>query len=154
MAEHEGVEYVEVVTRYGGHKHLAVMSAFGLPRHHTLCMGTSSWTLRSWRETPDHPLLTLAEIEALPACPRCAELTGRRAKVYRPEGYTPEQRAADTSFLVGARYGRDVALASLAAKIEQWRKAVKAGQFDQDVERAMDDFATLLGLDMGKGRGR
>lgn len=67
-------EYVEVVTRYGGHKHLAVASVFGLPRHQTLCMGTSSWTLDSWRKTPDHPHLTTEEIDALPACPRCTEL--------------------------------------------------------------------------------
>lgn len=67
-------EYVEVVTRYGGHKHLALASVFGLERHRTLCRNTSSWTLASWRKTPDHPLLTTEQIEALPACPQCTSL--------------------------------------------------------------------------------
>lgn len=67
-------EYVEVVTRYGGHKHLAVTHVFGgLERHKTLCMWTSSWTLESWTKTPDHPLLTTEEIYALPACEHCAK---------------------------------------------------------------------------------
>lgn len=71
--ENEAPEYVEVVTRYGGHKHLAVASMFGLVRHRTLCLGTSSWTLDDWRKNPDHPLLTLDQIEALPACPACQD---------------------------------------------------------------------------------
>lgn len=48
--EQRGV--VEVYTRYGG-RHFANVALDGflydpLGRHHTLCMGTSSWTLDSW----------------------------------------------------------------------------------------------------------
>ncbi len=67
---------VEVVTRYGGFKHLARvgqdMSATG--RHFTKCLGTSSWTIKSWELNPDHPLLTVEQIKTLPLCPRCQAL--------------------------------------------------------------------------------
>ena len=83
-------EYVEVVTRYGGHKHLALASTFTLERHRTLCMGTSSWTLQSWQDTPDHPTLSTVEIFDLPACPRCIELAPEAAPaaVTEPESYS------------------------------------------------------------------
>lgn len=74
-----GKEYIEVVNRYGT-KHLARMpswpSSYNLKdRQFSLCMGTSSWTVESWAETPDHPLLTQEQIEALEMnCDMCNRL--------------------------------------------------------------------------------
>ena len=71
--------YAIVVTRYGA-KHWADSTWFPgtnnpLDRHYTLCMGTSSWTIESWRRTPDHPLgLTADDMEKLPICTRCEEM--------------------------------------------------------------------------------
>ena len=67
--------HVEVVTRYGGHRHLALGNDPYAPgRHRTLCLGTSAWTLASWEYEPDHPLaLTVEAMRELPMCPVCAE---------------------------------------------------------------------------------
>lgn len=65
---------VEVVTRYGGFRHLAQKSSIWdlQQRHFTLCMGTSSWTIEEWAKNPDHPLdLTAEDMKRLPLCPRC-----------------------------------------------------------------------------------
>jgi hypothetical protein len=73
------MKYIEVVTRYGS-KHLAHNptwpSTYNMKgRHFTLCMGTSSWTVESWEEEPDHPLLTIEEIRALEMnCETCKKL--------------------------------------------------------------------------------
>ena len=79
-------DYVHVVTRYGGHKHLAEPSRYD-KRHFTLCMGTSSWTVPEWRRLPDHPLLTIDEIYALPLCPKCDEMDVHKP-VSEPESYS------------------------------------------------------------------
>lgn len=69
------VPWVEVVTRYGGRRHLARRRIGDLvirDRWHTVCRGTSAWTLESWAKTPDHPLgLTVDDMAALPACEAC-----------------------------------------------------------------------------------
>lgn len=70
-------QFVEVVTRYGGRRHLALaqgqLAAAGdAGRQRTLCMGTSSWTIASWAGEPDHPLgLTAEQMQRLPLCEGC-----------------------------------------------------------------------------------
>lgn len=64
---------VEVVTRYGGHRHLAET---GLPTRVTgwlltLCRSTSAWTIKSWESVPDHPTLSPAQMRQLPLCEDC-----------------------------------------------------------------------------------
>lgn len=75
------MEYVEVVTRYGGHRHLARARIGNLrirDRWTTLCRGTSAWTLESWERSPDHPLeLSVDDMRALPPCDAC--LVGKLA---------------------------------------------------------------------------
>lgn len=65
---------VEVVTRYGGHRHRARgINPNDLGRHFTVCLGTSAWTLASWAHVVDHPHgLTTYMMAELPECPRCA----------------------------------------------------------------------------------
>lgn len=69
------MDYVEVVTRYGGHRHLARARIGNLrirDRWTTMCRGTSAWTLESWERSPDHPLeLTVADMRELPICAAC-----------------------------------------------------------------------------------
>jgi hypothetical protein len=70
------MEFIEVVTRYGK-KHLARgFDPSDTGRFFTLCMGTSSWTVASWENMPDHPLLTIEEIRALEMnCESCKKLS-------------------------------------------------------------------------------
>lgn len=63
-----------VVTRYGGHRHAPMFldtNSNQRNRRYTLCRGVSAWTLASWASVPDHPTLTVEQIEALPFCPAC-----------------------------------------------------------------------------------
>lgn len=66
---------VEVVTRYGK-KHLARGNKFiDAGRYFTLCMGTSAWSVGSWEDYPDHPLLTIEQIRNLEMdCEKCKML--------------------------------------------------------------------------------
>jgi hypothetical protein len=67
-------ETIEVVTRYGT-MHLAKDRAYAhLDRFYTLCSGTSAWTVESWEEIQDHPLLTIEQIKQLEMkCVRCEQ---------------------------------------------------------------------------------
>ena len=66
---------VEVVTRYGGFRHLATPHKGGWDgRMLTHCSGTSAWTIDHWSRFPDHPLgLTAEQMRTLPSCERCKE---------------------------------------------------------------------------------
>jgi hypothetical protein len=72
------VETVNVVTRYGT-MHLARRPSWDSPynmrqRHYTLCSGTSAWTVESWEDHPDHPLLSIDQIRQLEMkCLRCEQ---------------------------------------------------------------------------------
>lgn len=84
---------VVVVTRYGGHRHLADSGLPSSARHFTLCHGTSSWTLESWAHTPDHPLgLTVEAMRALPLCERCRERAPMAARLAEAEPTPLEPR--------------------------------------------------------------
>lgn len=65
--------YAEVITRYGGWKHLAFTDPSALvgSRHYTRCRSTSAWTVESWEADPDHPFLSIDAIRHLPRCPDC-----------------------------------------------------------------------------------
>jgi hypothetical protein len=72
----EEEDLVEVVTRYGGFRHLARLAPWPNTRHFTLCRGTSAWTLEEWRSLPDHPLgLTADQMAELPICVRCEAMS-------------------------------------------------------------------------------
>jgi hypothetical protein len=97
---------VEVVTRYGGVKHLAVLGGrSGIrstgDRHFTACSGTSSWTVDEWARVADHPLLSLEQIKALPPCPRCPDmvLPGPSELTWTVDQRRAERLAAEESEL-------------------------------------------------------
>lgn len=80
---------VIVVTRYGGKRHLAdVGRQQDDGRFLTLCRGTSSWTINSWRRFPDHPSLTPDQMDKLPVCGDCAKTAAG----------SPEPRVVDAKF--------------------------------------------------------
>lgn len=66
--------YTFVVTRYGARRHLSDTDSADLHhRHHTLCRGTSAWTLDAWQDSNDHPHLWLEELRSLPICEDCTD---------------------------------------------------------------------------------
>lgn len=83
------IDIVIVVTRYGGHRHLAEAGRQQDDgRFTTLCRGTSSWTLNSWARHPDHPFLTSAQMQDLPICEKCMSI----APTFKPEAVTVQSQ--------------------------------------------------------------
>lgn len=68
------VPIAQVVTRYGGVRHLAEVDTLtrATGRLFTRCRYVSAWTIESWRITPDHPMgLTPEQMLGLPLCEDC-----------------------------------------------------------------------------------
>ena len=89
---------VEVITRYGGRRHLAE-EALGLARPtrrlFTMCLGTSAWTIDSWVAIPDHPTLTPAEMAELPLCEQCKAHAARLGRLPLGRPLAPPRLTAE-----------------------------------------------------------